>query len=166
MPPSISPTAVHATAFSVLFLTGVLVAAGFDVGRAARRVFARGAWAVHALDALCVAAALPLVGLGLLLADWGQVRTYTVLGVAGGALAYHFLASPPLLRAEVAALRGWARLCVGTMRAARRVGRWARGVLGTIRRLLARSARRLRGGVRAVLHLAGKGKPPAGPAGS
>lgn len=166
MPPSTSPVVVHATAFSVLFLAGILVAVGFDLGRAVRRAFAPGPVAAHALDAVLVIGALPLVGLGLLLADWGQVRLYAVFGVVSGAVAYHLLASPLLLRAEVAVLRRCARLYTALMEGVRRSWRWARGAIHRGGAPLALHARLLRRWMRAVVRRWVRGKPPAGPAGS
>ncbi len=166
MPPSTSPVVVHAIAFCVLFLAGVVVAAGFDLSRAVRRAFTLSPLAAHALDALTVAVLLPLAAAGLLLADWGQMRGYTFLGVGGGAGAYQLLASPPLLRAEVWVLRSVAWLWGRSVGGLRRLGRWGRGAARRIGSPAVRGVRWLRSRLREALRRHRPGAPPPGPAGS
>lgn len=99
------PVLVQGVAFVVAALTGVVCGLMLDAYRGLRRVAAPPAWLGHALDALFVAAVLPVVAAGMLGANWGELRVYPLAGLALGLALYLALGSPVLLPAGTATLR-------------------------------------------------------------
>ncbi|GAB6877696.1 spore cortex biosynthesis protein YabQ [Thermaerobacter litoralis] len=111
----------------------------FDACRALRLVLgggrpARRPWLDALLDAAFWAAALPLVILAWGWGNWGQVRTFTFLGLALGIAIYAGLGSPFLYPAFAATYRAVGQGTVRFVRWNRRAARWARRAAGWLLR--------------------------------
>lgn len=123
---------------------GIILGFLFDVFRALRRVLdggpTRRPWLDALLDAAFWAIALPLVVLAWGLGNWGQVRAFTLLGLALGLGLYAGLGSPVLLPALTATYRsvggGVIRLGRGTRRAAGALARAVRRGMAGLRTLV------------------------------
>lgn len=115
--------------FMVMVALGLTLAFLFDVFRAVRAVAAgktrlAGHWFTDLLDLLFWLIAVPAILLTLGLGSWGQLRTFTVLGLGTGILLYAALGSPTLLPAMISGLTALTRATLRAARFARRATLW------------------------------------------
>lgn len=94
------PVLAQGMAFVTAALLGVVLGLFADAYRGLRRSVGPGAVAGAILDVAFVLAMMPVVAGGLLLANWGEMRAYPLLGLGGGLAAYFLLASPIVLPAS------------------------------------------------------------------
>lgn len=129
------PNLTQSVAAVVALLTGVAVGLCVDARRALQAVGRPGRWVGHALDVAAVAAMVPVVAVGLLLADWGGIRFYVLGAMAAGLVLYLAWGSPLVLPVSVWLLRLLIRIarfivrCLlwpprALLRAGRTPGRW------------------------------------------
>lgn len=120
------PVLVQGVTFVVAALTGVAAGLMADAHRALSRAVRLPRYGRHALDVLLVCTLTPLVAVGLLAANWGQLRAYPLAALLAGFGLYLLLGSPFLLP-----VLSWMALAL-----ARTLGAAARFVLRPPRRLL------------------------------
>ncbi len=101
--------------FVITVVTGALLGVTFDFYRVLRTFF-RPRWLLTSLADLCYwLLATGVVFLALLFGNWGELRLYTFIGLALGALGYYRLLSRQAVRLIIALLR----LAAGAARAVR-----------------------------------------------
>lgn len=86
-------------------LTGIALGGGADLYRSWLRAVHPVRWLSYITDVLFAGVCLLVTLVGLLLADWGSVRMYSLLGVGSGLALYYWLASPLLLPLTTSVLR-------------------------------------------------------------
>lgn len=124
-------------ALCVVVLAGMATGLLYDMARVARSYMRRHRWGQFIVDLVFWGSAALTLGAGLLLANWGDLRGYILLGALTGAALYLYLASPVVLNL----LRLLGRLIF----AALWLLTWPlRTVVGVFTRLAARAWRRLR----------------------
>jgi len=99
------PLLAQSVVFVVAALTGVTLGLCLDAYRALRVLLRPPRWLGHVLDGLFVAGALPVVAIGLLAANWGEVRAYPLAGLLLGGALYLVCGSPVVLPAATGTLR-------------------------------------------------------------
>ncbi len=99
------PNLTQGVAAVVALLTGVAVGLCVDARRALDAVGRPRRWVGHALDVAAVAAMVPVVAVGLLLADWGDLRLYVLAAMTAGLVLYLAWGSPLILPLTVWLLR-------------------------------------------------------------
>jgi len=115
--------------FCAMFLVGTVLALLFDLLRAARLALeAQGCLASLGDLAFWVVATLVVFG-SLMLVNWGEMRLYTLLGLACGTGGYYVLASPLVLPGLLRLARGIRRLGRRVRRAASRPLSWCHRVI-------------------------------------
>ena len=114
----------------VALLTGVALGLVVDARRAVQAVGRPGRWVGHALDVGAVAAMVPVVAAGLLLADWGAMRFFVLAAIAAGLWLYLAWGSPLILPATVWCLRLLCGVIGWTVRALLAPPRWVLRVSG------------------------------------
>ncbi|MCL5045559.1 MAG: spore cortex biosynthesis protein YabQ [Actinobacteria bacterium] len=93
------PVDLQFYAFFVMVLAGVALGLGYDTYRAFR-TFCRPLGLIGAAaDLIFGLWALFLLGLALLLGNWGDLRVYVVVGVGIGLAFYHYFGRRPYQRA-------------------------------------------------------------------
>lgn len=93
------PVLVQGVAFVLAGLTGVVIGLGTDIYRAFLGAFRPPRWLSHALDVALVLCVVPVLAVGLLVANWGALRVYPLAALVLGFGLYLCLGSPLILPA-------------------------------------------------------------------
>lgn len=119
------PVEIQVWRLSVLFLAGAALDLLFQSYRAFRSVFRTGKIGRHLLDAVVALVTLAAIGAVVFLVNWGEVRLYVPVSLAGGFAATSFFAGDATYRASRylflgvrKSLRWMRRTVTGPLRAA------------------------------------------------
>lgn len=140
-----SPLDAQLFAFLLLVAVGIGVGFLFDVFRVWRRLLYRGRWVQAAGDLVFLALAGVLLAGGLVLANWGELRVFVLLGLMAGLGLYFRLASAVAVRLMAlvcGAVAAWLGKLVGWAEGRVRDGRsWSHRQWGRCRRVVGRPVR-------------------------
>lgn len=87
------PLSAQLYSFGIIILAGVSLGFFFDLFRVLRGLLRPGTWTTPLLDLLFWALVTPILVLYILLANWGELRGYVVVGLALGFFFYKLLLS-------------------------------------------------------------------------